>query len=107
MTVANGPSSSPSLLRRYWWVAGLAIALLVVAILAPRASSDPDGLEKVAEDKEFVETGKDNGYEWLPDYTIPGVGGDLSTVLAGAVGVVVVFGVIVFLGRSMTTRRGA
>jgi hypothetical protein len=29
---------------RLWWVAGLAIAILVVVMLAPLASGDPDGL---------------------------------------------------------------
>ena len=35
-------------LRRYWWLVGLGIAAIVVIVLAPLASSDPDGLESVA-----------------------------------------------------------
>ncbi|MFN2419307.1 MAG: PDGLE domain-containing protein, partial [Candidatus Limnocylindria bacterium] len=35
-------------LPRWWWLAGLAVAALVVVILAPLASGDPDGLERVA-----------------------------------------------------------
>ncbi len=91
-------------LRRYWWVAGLAIAALVVVILAPLASSHPDGLERVAEDKEFLDTAEGSHWEWLPDYTIPGLSGDTSTVLAGLVGVAIVFALMVVAGRVLSRR---
>ena len=45
------------MIRRYWWLAGLALAALVVVVLAPLASSDPDGLERVAIDAGFAEQG--------------------------------------------------
>ncbi|MPZ23746.1 MAG: cobalamin biosynthesis protein CbiM, partial [Dehalococcoidia bacterium] len=62
-------------------VVGLAIAV-AVALFSPLASSHPDGLERVAEDKEFIETAEDSPYEIIPDYTFPGVDNeDLSTVL--------------------------
>ena len=38
-------------------LAGLGIAL-VIAIFSPLASSSPDGLERVAEDKAFVDKGE-------------------------------------------------
>ena len=41
------------------WVAGLAIAALVVVVLAPLASPDPDGLERVAEDTGFIATAQE------------------------------------------------
>jgi hypothetical protein len=66
---------------------GLAIALLV-ALFSPLASSDPDGLEKVAEDKGFIDEGKDPPYEVIADYVFPWVDNeDLATILAGIVGV--------------------
>lgn len=74
---------------------GLAIALLV-ALFSPLASPDPDGLEKVAEDKGFIDAGEDAPYEIIADYVFPGVDNeDAATILAGVVGVAMV-GAIVF-----------
>ena len=47
------------MIRRYWWVAGLVVAAAVVVILAPMASSDPDGLERVAIDGGFAAQGQE------------------------------------------------
>lgn len=71
-------------------VAGLGIAL-GVAFLSPLASSDPDGLERVAEDEGFLEEAKDAPYEVIPDYVFPGVENeDVATILAGIAGVLIV-----------------
>lgn len=90
---------------RWWWVIGLAIAAAIVIVLAPLASSDPDGLERVAEDHGFLETAQDALYSLIPDYTLPGVEGSASTVLAGLIGVVIVFVVMIGLGRVLARRR--
>lgn len=95
-------------MRRWWWLGGLAIAALVVVILAPLASPDPDGLERVAEDRGFLEMGQEALYEILPDYTIPGLDdGTLSTIAAGLIGVIVVFLLMWGLGALLTRRRRA
>lgn len=74
-------------------VVGLAIAL-GVTLLSPWASSEPDGLERVAEDKGFIDEGNDPAYQVIADYVFPGVENErLATVLAGVVGVVVVAGI--------------
>jgi len=88
----NGQPTT-SFLRRYRWaIIGLAITALVVIIRAPLASSDPDGLDRVSEDKGFSEQGEDAPYEFLPDYSIPGIDNERATViLAGLVGVALVF----------------
>jgi hypothetical protein len=71
-------------------VVGLGIAL-GVAFLSPLASSSPDGLERVAEDEEFLDQAKDAPYEVIPDYAFPGVDNEnVATVLAGIAGVVIV-----------------
>ena len=63
VTPAPDPADSPTPIStpprgrigRRWWAIGVAIAALVVIVLAPLASSDPDGLERVAEDQGFLE----------------------------------------------------
>ena len=90
---------------RAWWVVGLAIAVLVVVILAPLASSDPDGLERVAEDAGFLAAAQEAPYSILPDYTVPGVeDGTLSTILAGLIGVAVVLLIMWGLGVLLARR---
>jgi PDGLE domain-containing protein len=90
---------------RYWWVVGLAIAALIVVGLAPLASADPDGLERVAGDQGFLQSARDAIYSIIPDYNLPGVDGNLSTILAGLIGIVIVFGVMVLVGRLLARRR--
>jgi cobalt/nickel transport protein len=54
------------------------------------ASSQPDGLEKVAEDVGFIETAEDNANADTPllDYEVSGVENDrISKGLAGVIGV--------------------
>ena len=72
---------------------GIAIALLIT-LFSPLASASPDGLEKVAENKAFIDSAKDAPYELIADYAFPWVENeDLATILAGAVGVFIVAGV--------------
>jgi hypothetical protein len=83
---------------------GLGVAL-AVAFLSPLASSHPDGLEKVAEDEEFLDEAKDAPYEVIPDYLFPGVEDEnVATILAGILGVLIVaaltFGIAFVLRRT-------
>lgn len=76
-------------------IIGLVVAVALAIFISPFASSDPDGLEKVAEDKGFIDKAQET---WtsapLPDYTVPGIGNEsLSTALAGTIGTLAVFGV--------------
>jgi hypothetical protein len=106
--MSQGPDSGDTdrgRLARYWWVVGLAIAALIVIILAPLASADPDGLERVAQDQGFLETARDALFSIIPDYSVPGIEGNLSTILAGLVGIGIVFGVMVLVGRVLARRR--
>ena len=84
-----------------WAVVGLLIALAVV-VISPLASTDPDGLERVAEDMGFLAAGQASPFEIIPDYTVPFLGEtSLSTIVAGAIGVLVVLGIIYMLGRAL------
>jgi hypothetical protein len=79
-------------IRKYWWVIGLLIAL-GVALLSPLASPHPDGLERVAEDKGFVDQAQDAPYQVIPDYTFPGIENEAgATIVAGLVGTALLFG---------------
>jgi hypothetical protein len=94
-------------------VVGVAIAL-GITLFSPWASSQPDGLERVAEDKGFVDEGNEPGYQVIADYVFPGVENEkLATVLAGVVGVLAVSGLSLGVGfglwalsRSRTRRAG-
>lgn len=75
-------------------VAGLAVALALAFFVSPHASSEPDGLTKVAIDEGFAdqETAHDLADSPLAGYGVDGVEDDgLSTGLAGVIGVAVVF----------------
>ncbi|MBS1254095.1 MAG: putative fused nickel transport protein LarMN [Anaerolineales bacterium] len=90
---------------RGWVVAGLAAALVVV-LLSPFASANPDGLERVAMDLGFIGQGADAPYQILPDYAVPFLGETaLSTVVAGAAGALIVAAVAVVIMRML--RRSA
>lgn len=89
---------------RGWIAVGSIIALLVV-LISPFASGDPDGLERVAMDMGFIDAGQSAPYEIIPDYTVPFLGETaLSTILAGVVGIIVVGLVMVLIGRGMKAK---
>ncbi len=92
-------------MKRKWWIIGLLIAL-AVALISPLASAWPDGLERVAEDKGFIEDAQDAPYEVIPDYVFPGVGNEaVATILSGIVGTLVVFGLAYGLGALLGRRE--
>jgi len=85
---------------------GITIAVVVAVSAAAFASGEPDGLERVAEDKGFDELAQEPGYEILPDYTTPGIDNEvLSTTIAGIVGIVVVAALTIGLGKLLQARR--
>ena len=90
-----------------WWHGALTLALFL-AILSPLASSSPDGLERVAEDKGFIETALDAPYEIIPDYVMPGVVSEaVATILAGIVGALILFGIGYGLARLLKAKGEA
>jgi len=75
------------------WVAGLVIAL-ALAIASPLASTNPDGLERVAGQYGFLQTAQDAPFNLIPDYVVPGISSEaLATILAGIIGALIVFSV--------------
>ena len=87
-------------------LAGLAIAILL-AIISPLASGNPDGLEWVAEELSFLDTAQDPAYNIIPDYVFPGISSEATaTIVAGVLGAAIVFGVALLSGR-ISRRRDA
>jgi cobalt/nickel transport system permease protein len=86
---------------RGWIIAGVIVSLIVV-LLSPLASADPDGLERVAIDMGFIDAGQSAPFAIIPDYTVPFLGETpLSTIAAGAIGVLVMLGLAFIAGRSL------
>jgi len=91
-------------------LAGLLVSVALALLVSPWASSAPDGLEKVAEDKGFIEKAEETDPAWesapIPDYAVPGLTREavdeetgevvkeptkLATALAGFIGTVAIF----------------
>jgi len=87
------------------WIAGLVIAL-ALAVASPLASSNPDGLEWVAEEKGFLDLAQGPAYEIIPDYVFPGISDTaLATILAGILGTLIVFGVALAVAYTRRNRQ--
>lgn len=90
----------------YSWVAGGVLISIIVVLFSPFASINPDGLERVAEDLEFLFLGKGTPFQILPDYIIPIMGDSaFSTILAGLLGVLLVFVIAYGIGRGLQHRK--
>lgn len=88
-----------------WWY-GVLILALFLALLSPLASSSPDGLERVAEDKGFMETAREAVFEVIPDYVLPGVGNEAgATILAGIIGTLMLFGIGYGVAQLLKAKR--
>ena len=85
---------------------GLGIALLIT-LFSPLASPEPDGLERVAEDNEFIHKAEGPPYELIADYVFPWVGNeDAATILAGVTGVAIVAALVLGLGFALLRLPG-
>lgn len=84
------------------YVKALILVLVCLAALIPVASSNPDGLEKVAETL-GVEESESSTAGLLSDYSVPVVENEYgSTLIAGIVGVFLVLGAALVLGKLMS-----
>lgn len=89
------------------WIGGLSIAL-ILAVLSPLASSNPDGLERVAEDQGFLAAAQAPQYNLIPDYLLPGVSNEaLATIVAGVIGALLVGAVAFLIARARRSRTTA
>jgi cobalt/nickel transport system permease protein len=90
---------------RLVWMGGLAIAVLL-AIASPLASTHPDGLEWVAKQQGFLQNAQSSALKIIPDYVLPGVSNkEVATILAGVIGVIVVFAVALLIAYTRRNRH--
>ena len=90
-----------------WWLIGLGVALLL-ATVSPLASSSPDGLQKVAEQQGLVANPTHSPIQVAAGYLFPGIHNEkLATMVAGWLGVVVVFGAVYLLSRVLSRKPGS
>ncbi len=81
-------------MKSKWWLIALVVCL-AVASFAPLASSSPDGLERIAEDKGFIGLTRESPFQIIADYVFPGIENEaLATILAGIIGTIILFGVV-------------
>ena len=79
---------------------------LVVASFAPLASSSPDGLERVAGDKGFIDLAQEAPFQVIAGYVFPGIENEaLATILAGIIGTLILFGVVYALAWLLVIRK--
>ncbi|MGD9014507.1 MAG: PDGLE domain-containing protein [Candidatus Omnitrophota bacterium] len=87
---------------------GLLIALSLAVFVSPFASSLPDGLEKVAEDKDFIDLAEVQPLvsSPIPDYAWPGIKDErLATSVAGLVGTLIICGLGLSLGYLLSAKN--
>ena len=97
---------------RIFVVVALAVAIGLGTAVSPYSSSSPDGLEKVAGEKQFLDRGKLHSIQDdspIPDYAFPGIDNPrVATGVAGFVGTLAVFGLgygLAYALRRRDTRR--
>lgn len=82
----------PRIGMRVFVLGGLLVALLFAVVVSQFAAPDPDGLERVAQDQGFAESGRDHalGGGLFADYATSGISNEpLSLAVAGTAGVVI------------------
>jgi len=91
-------------MKSKWWLISLLVCL-AVASLSPLASSSPDGLERVAENKGFISLAQESPFQIIADYVFPGIENEaLATILAGLIGTLILFGVAYALAWLLASR---
>jgi cobalt/nickel transport protein len=91
--------------KALWAFVGVALAVAVIlgVFVSPFASKSPDGLDKTAQEKGFVNKAEEAKPAWdhspMKDYAIPGIKNEkASTGISGLVGVLITVSVAVALG---------
>jgi cobalt/nickel transport protein len=98
--------------NRAFMISGLGIALLIAVFLSPFASSNPDGLDRVAQDQGFEKKAAEEPiahklpfYQVFEEYQLRGVPEQIATPAAGLIGTLVVFGLAWGAGKILIRDR--
>ena len=83
----------------------LGFSLFIAGFVSWFASSHPDGLERAAENLGFIDKAVEPVFRVLPDYSVPGLKGYVSTGLAGIIGVCATYGFVMLVGKVFFHRR--
>jgi cobalt/nickel transport protein len=86
----------------------LLTALIIAGMISWFASSSPDGLERIAADKGFLEKGEVEPVLKAPfaDYMVPKIPSEkIATSLAGIFGTLIVFGATYLVARRLEKKR--
>jgi hypothetical protein len=102
----SGSRTDPGGRSSSWVLVALGMIGALVVAAALWASADPDGLERIAEDLGFLDAAEGSPFSLIADYAFPGVDGPMSTILAGLIGVAIVFALLWLIGKALARRRG-
>ena len=90
-------------------IIGIGIALFLAFFISPFASKSPDGLEKVAQTKGFIDKEKEPLFLTpFAGYQVKGIKSEkVSTPLAGVFGVILVFGAAYLTAKALKPKAKA
>ncbi len=94
---------------RTFIIGGLLVSLVFAAVVSQFSAADPDGLQRVAEDTGFIESGENHALvdSMFADYAVAGISNEtLSLVVAGIVGTIVTLTVAAGIFFALRERRG-
>lgn len=95
-------------IKNKFLLGGIFLSIFVAGFISYYASSSPDGLEKVAEDKGFLDTAKDsaNSGSILADYGVAGIDNErLSIGLSGLIGVIATLSVSLLIFKTLAKKK--
>lgn len=91
-----------------FYLGGAIVTLILAGVVSFYASSNPDGLEKVAEKIGFIETAKEHSISDSPlaDYGVKGIENSrVSVGAAGVIGVIVTGGIATVLFLALARKK--
>jgi len=98
--------------KRTWVfiIVALLVSVFLAVVVSPFASSSPDGLEKVAEDRGFLDKAEHQPPAWkhspIPDYAVAGIKNEsVGTALAGLTGTLLVFAVGLAVAKVISRKK--
>jgi cobalt/nickel transport protein len=95
-------------LKNKFLLAGILVSIFVAGFLSFYASSSPDGLEKVAENKGFLDTAQEsaNSGSVLADYGVAGIDNErLSVGLSGLIGVIATLAISLIIFKTIARKK--